>query len=258
MQVNNNCGSKVQLSQISSNISSGGTTVSYGIRQENVAGENINRGTSSYNWQNNQNQNAQMHNQWQNNQNQNAQMHNQWQNNQNQNAQIQNEWQNNQNQNTQMNNQMQNNQNQLQSSAQVHPTISAVNYNEVASGAYNNQQKQFNQSNRIQGFNQEQLWQPSVDISETSNDIVISAYVSNEIMDDISLNVSEDSVAISGSVWNGNQGIALRRIIPLSTSVRAEACDASLQSGSLEIRLPKTEKINRNKTILSENCCTTR
>ena len=156
--------------------------------------------------------------------------------------------------------------NNWQQSFGAYPAISASNYNQYSSGTigqgmqygqYGNQYgqygNQYGQLNYAKRFNQGQSLQPNIDISETSNDIVISAYVSNDIMNDVALNISEDSVTISGSVWDGRESIALRRIIPLSTSVRAEACDASLQSGTLEIRLPKTEKMNRNKPTLSKD-----
>ncbi|MBW6410719.1 Hsp20/alpha crystallin family protein [Clostridium weizhouense] len=218
MKVNtnlNNSVSKMHLSPISSNISFGGTTVSYGIRGEGGSSINAfnNQTLASGNWGNNCGNwgNGQLTNQW-------------------------------------------------QQSQEMYPTISASNYNQSNSGMYhhgNQYGNQFSnqncQLNYVRRFTQGQSLQPTVDISETSNDIVISAYVSNGIMDDISLNVSEDSVTISGSVWNGNDGIALRRIIPLSTTVRAEACDASLQSGMLEIRLPKTEKMNRTRPTLSND-----
>jgi HSP20 family protein len=223
----NTSGSKVQLSPICSNVSFGGTSVSYGILGEGGTSSNAfnNQGAASGNW-GNAFGNGQQMNQW-------------------------------------------------QQSTGNYPAISAANYGQTASGTYEygNQYSQYGQygnqwnqygnqlggqfssqhgqSNYVKRFNQGQSLQPNVDISETSNDIVISAYVSNGIMNDISLNVSEDAVTISGSVWTGSEGIALRRIIPLATSVRAEACDASLQSGTLEIRLPKTEKMNRNKPTLS-------
>lgn len=84
--------------------------------------------------------------------------------------------------------------------------------------------------------------QPSVDISETSSDIVVTAYVSNGISNDLSLNVKEDSLTISGSIWTGSESLQMSRTVALSTIVRAEAVDASLRSGVLEIRLPKMEK----------------
>ena len=56
--------------------------------------------------------------------------------------------------------------------------------------------------------------QPSVDISETSSDVMVAAYVSNAILNDISLNVT-------------------------------------FQSGVLEIRLPKADKDVRTRTTIT-------
>lgn len=87
--------------------------------------------------------------------------------------------------------------------------------------------------------------QPTVDISETSSDIMISAYVSKAPLNDLNLNVSNDSLTISGTLSNGVNQFVLNRTVPLSTSVRAEAVEATLQSGVLEIKLPKSEKFSR-------------
>lgn len=141
--------------------------------------------------------------------------------------------------------------NPFTTTSNVYPIISASNYNQPVSGMYE-YGTQFNQFGQLTHTNT-RLVQPSVDISETSSDIMISAYVSNSVLNDLSLNVSEDSVTISGSVWTGVETCTLRRTIPLTTSVRAEAVDASLQSGVLEIRLPKTEKLNRTKTTIKKD-----
>ncbi|MCY6371824.1 Hsp20/alpha crystallin family protein [Clostridium ganghwense] len=89
---------------------------------------------------------------------------------------------------------------------------------------------------------------PTVDISETSSDIVVSAYVGNRNVDDVSLSVAEDSLTISGST-NALTGIQVfNRTVALSTIIRADLADATLKSGILEIRLPKIEKYEKNVT----------
>jgi HSP20 family molecular chaperone IbpA len=93
--------------------------------------------------------------------------------------------------------------------------------------------------------------QPSVDISETSSDVMVAAYLSDAVLNDISLNVTENSVTISASAWTGNEHLVLNRTIALPTSIRAESVDASLQSGVLEIRLPKADKGVRTKTTIT-------
>lgn len=93
--------------------------------------------------------------------------------------------------------------------------------------------------------------QPSIDISETSSDVMVAAYLSDATLNDISLNVTENSVTISASAWTGNEHLVLNRTIALPTSIRAESVDASLQSGVLEIRLPKADKGIRTRTTIT-------
>ncbi|MDR3598885.1 MAG: Hsp20/alpha crystallin family protein [Desulfosporosinus sp.] len=93
--------------------------------------------------------------------------------------------------------------------------------------------------------------QPSVDISETSSDVMVAAYLSNAVPNDISLNVTENSVTISASAWTSNEHLVLNRTIALPTSIRAESVDASFQSGVLEIRLPKADKDVRTRTTIT-------
>ena len=93
--------------------------------------------------------------------------------------------------------------------------------------------------------------QPSVDLSETSSDVMVAAYLSNVVLNDISLNVTENSVTISASAWNGNEHLVLNRTVALPTSIRAESVDASFQSGVLEIRCPKADKGVRTRTTIT-------
>ncbi|HPL54124.1 MAG TPA: Hsp20/alpha crystallin family protein [Bacillota bacterium] len=131
----------------------------------------------------------------------------------------------------------------------AYPYISASQFGQTGSCVFD-----FN-SNNI--HKRTLLVQPTVDISETSSDIVISAFVSNSAVNNMNLSVTPDSCTISGSVWTGAENLTLHRTIPLSTSIRAEAVDATLKSGVLEIRLPKTEKMNRNKTTVSQDIAQT-
>jgi HSP20 family molecular chaperone IbpA len=126
------------------------------------------------------------------------------------------------------------------------PVISASQYNQLGSGFVNT-----NLYNNHYGRGT--MVQPTIEISETSSDIVVSAYVSDYAVNDLNLNVTQDSVTLSGSVVSGNNLFVLNRTVPLSTSVRAEAVDATLQSGVLEIRLPKTEKVSRNKPTVGKD-----
>ena len=131
----------------------------------------------------------------------------------------------------------------------MQPIITAGQFNQSVSGApftYGQPQHYFQNQWST-------MVQPSVDISETSSDVVVSAYVPNANINNLSLNVTENSVTISASAWNGSQNVVINRTVALPTSIRAESVDASMQnSGVLEIRLPKVEKNVRNRTTATQ------
>ena len=93
--------------------------------------------------------------------------------------------------------------------------------------------------------------QPSVNVSETSCDVMVAAYLPNVIPNDVSLNVTSNSVTIIASAWTGNEHLILNRTVALPTSIRAESVDASFLSGVLEIRLPKVDKGMRTRTTIT-------
>jgi HSP20 family molecular chaperone IbpA len=135
-----------------------------------------------------------------------------------------------------------------------HPVVSASNYNQLQSGGF--LQGQMIQPQGHMGATQNYyvrslVVQPSIDISETASDLVVTACVGNLGINDMNLNVTDNSVSISGSAWTGTENLILNRTIPLPTSVRAESIDANLQSGILEIRCPKVEKQVRQRTIMN-------
>ena len=93
--------------------------------------------------------------------------------------------------------------------------------------------------------------QPSVDISETSSDVMVAAYLSDAALNNVNLNVTDNSVTISASAWTGSGHVVVNRTIALPTSIRAESVDASFLSGVLEIRLPKVDKGMRTRTTIT-------
>ena len=127
--------------------------------------------------------------------------------------------------------------------AHIHPSISAAQFGQMTSGTF------FGAMTRG-------MVQPSVDISETSSDVIVTAYVANANVNDLRLNVTEDSVTISASAWTGAENLVLNRTVALPTAIRAEACDANLQSGVLEIRCPKADKNLRTRTTISPDVIT--
>ena len=122
--------------------------------------------------------------------------------------------------------------------AAIYPTTNAAQFGQLTSGAY------------IGAFTRGMV-QPSIDISETSSDVIITAYVGNANVNDLRLNVTEDSCTISASAWTGAENLVMSRTVCLPTVIRAEACDASLQSGVLEIRCPKADKNLRARTTIT-------
>lgn len=157
-------------------------------------------------------------------------------------------------------------------SANVQPIVTAGQFTQPVSGAitgYNqfrpfgtaisayNQYQPF--SGTIAGYSALQpYWQlsghvmvqPSIDISETSSDVVVSAYTPSVDPNNISLSVTDNSVTISAYAWSGNQNLVLNRTVALPTNVRADAINANLQNnGILEIRCPKVEKSTRGTTL---------
>lgn len=130
-----------------------------------------------------------------------------------------------------------------------------LSYNQlpIINAGYNNQYVSGNFGAYQQQFGQVFLAQPTVDISETTSDVCIAAYLPNVALNDISLSVTDNSVTISASAWTGSQNIAFNRTIALPTSIRAESVDANMQSGILEIRLPKAEKAVRKRNTVSQD-----
>ena len=83
--------------------------------------------------------------------------------------------------------------------------------------------------------------EPSIDISETKNDIVLACDLPNVNLDDLNLTVSENTCTISAQSWTSGQNTALHRTVPLSTSVRSDAVDANYSNGILQVRMPKKD-----------------
>ena len=132
--------------------------------------------------------------------------------------------------------------------------LSAGQFSQTPSFVYGVSASQFGQSGSgcyTAGQYSRGMIQPSIDISETSSDVMVAAYLSDAVLKDISLNVTDNSVTISASAWTGNEHMVLNRTVALPTSIRAESVDASFQSGVLEIRLPKADKGVRTRTTIT-------
>ncbi|MDK2835866.1 MAG: hypothetical protein PWP21_643 [Thermosediminibacterales bacterium] len=96
--------------------------------------------------------------------------------------------------------------------------------------------------------------QPSVDIFQTENDVVIKAEMPGVNPQDLDINVTENTVTLQGEIKHINEtneeGYIRKerrygkfyRTFPLPVEVKPENARASLKNGILEIRLPKSEK----------------
>lgn len=127
------------------------------------------------------------------------------------------------------------------------PTINASQFNQLTSGGFIQNQMVPSQGYCVRSL----MVQPSIDISETTNDVIVTACVGNLGVHDVNLNVTDNSVTISGTAWTGNENVILNRTVALPTSVRAESIDANFQSGVMEIRCPKIEKSIRQRTTIN-------
>ncbi len=125
--------------------------------------------------------------------------------------------------------------------------VSANQLNQLQTGNFGYQQQGQTQKVYVRSL----IVQPTVDISETTSDVLVTACVGNLNVNDLNLNVTDNSVTISGTAWTGSEQIVLNRTVALTTSVRAEAVDANFNRGILEIRMPKAEKSIRRRTTIS-------
>lgn len=133
------------------------------------------------------------------------------------------------------------------------PVVSASHFNNLASGNHMHHMHHMHNMHPHAYYVRSTLVQPSVDISETSSDVVITACVGNLGINDLSLNATDNSVTISGTAWTGSESLVLNRTVALPTSIRAESIDANYQSGIVEIRCPKTEKLMRQRTTINSD-----
>lgn len=93
--------------------------------------------------------------------------------------------------------------------------------------------------------------QPSIDVSETKDDVILACDLPNVNLNDLNLTVGENSCSISAQTWVNGRSVAMHRTVPLSTSIRSDAVGADYSNGILQVRMPKKdvhakEEINVN------------
>lgn len=103
-------------------------------------------------------------------------------------------------------------------------------------------------------FKEEFEFVPSVDVSETDNEVIVKATVPGVDKKDLNVTISENSISIKGEVKKEKEEKkknyyrqeisygAFSRVIPLPVEVKSEEAKANLKDGVLEIVVPKSEK----------------
>ena len=102
---------------------------------------------------------------------------------------------------------------------------------------------------------EEGLWTPNVDVSETKDEIVVTAEMPGMKKEDIKLSVQENVITLSGEKKSEEEKKdanfyrlersfgSFCRSFTLPTPVEAEKIKASFKDGILKVTLPKSEKV---------------
>ncbi|HHV61592.1 MAG TPA: Hsp20/alpha crystallin family protein [Firmicutes bacterium] len=104
------------------------------------------------------------------------------------------------------------------------------------------------------GFFGGRVWQPSVDMYETENDIVIKANLPGMDPKDVDITLTDNAITIRGEMkqekaiddkaFHRRERMygAFSRTLPLTSPVKREEAKASFKNGVLEVVLPKAEE----------------
>jgi HSP20 family protein len=102
---------------------------------------------------------------------------------------------------------------------------------------------------------EEGLWTPNVDVSETKDEIVVTAEMPGLKKEDIKLSVQDNVITLSGEKKSEEEKKdanfyrlersfgSFCRSFTLPTPVEAEKIKASFKDGILKVTLPKSEKV---------------
>jgi HSP20 family protein len=101
----------------------------------------------------------------------------------------------------------------------------------------------------------DRVWAPAIDISETKDELVVSAELPGVKEKDIHLSIVEDTLSLHGQRMSDHQvkdehyhrierwSGSFERHIQLPIPVQADRVQASYRDGVLEVRLPKVEEV---------------
>jgi HSP20 family protein len=109
----------------------------------------------------------------------------------------------------------------------------------------------------------EEAWSPSVDVSETKDNVIINAEIPGMNKEDVKVSVQDNVLTLSGErkqekeEKNANYHRIERsygsfsRSFTLPTSVQADKVKATYKDGILKITLPKTEEVKPKEILIS-------
>ena len=113
----------------------------------------------------------------------------------------------------------------------------------------------------------EGLWSPAVGVTETSDDVILTAELPGLSEDDIRIELENDVLSISGEksaeradedserevhVWERSHG-SFRRSFSLPRTVSADDVTASFDNGVLTVTLPKAAEAKGRTIAISKN-----
>jgi HSP20 family protein len=109
----------------------------------------------------------------------------------------------------------------------------------------------------------EEAWSPSVDVSETKDNVIVNAEIPGMNKEDVKVSVQDNVLILSGErkqekeEKNANYHRIERsygsfsRSFTLPTSVQADKVKATYKDGILKITLPKTEEVKPKEILIS-------
>jgi HSP20 family protein len=109
----------------------------------------------------------------------------------------------------------------------------------------------------------EETWSPSVDVSETKDNVIVNAEIPGMSKDDIQVSVQDNILTLSGEKKQEkeekNVGYhriersygSFRRSFTLPTFVQTDKVKAAYKGGILKITLPKTEEVKLKEIPIS-------
>ena len=108
-----------------------------------------------------------------------------------------------------------------------------------------------------------EAWSPSVDVSETKDNVIVNAEIPGMNKEDVKVSVQDNVLILSGErkqekeEKNANYHRIERsygsfsRSFTLPTSVQADKVKATYKDGILKITLPKTEEVKPKEILIS-------